>query len=260
MKKAKPFLIAGIALLVISAVFTTLIALKIDNRPFMPTCISGEAPKENTGCCYTPSCPTCQDIINTCENTNISFSSFNLPIRDKISSNYILYKITNYLGYLPILIVGGYCIFGFIQLIKRKSIKKVDKGLFALAGILVLTLITYFIFEKLSLNVRPFKIDGELEASYPSSHTMLIICISFGIILLNRIAYSDKKPLRYLNAVLAFLTAFIVAGRFLSGVHWATDIIGGLLIATSYVLIYHGVLLKICHKHDKIEKTKQGKK
>ncbi|MBR3368616.1 phosphatase PAP2 family protein [Candidatus Saccharibacteria bacterium] len=260
MKKSKSFLICGIALLVISIIFTGLIALKIDNRSFMPTCISGETPKENTGCCYTASCPTCADVVNTCGETTISFASLNLPVRDKISSNYILYKITNYLGYLPFLVVLCYCILGFIQLIKNKSFKKVEKGLFVFAGLLVVTFVTYFIFEKLNLNVRPFKIDGELEASYPSSHTLLTICISFGIIFLNRVVYSDKKPLRYLNACLAFLTAFIVAGRFLSGVHWATDIIGGLLIATSYVLIYHGVLLKICHKHDKIEKTKQGKK
>ena len=129
MKKSKLFLICGIALLVISIVFTGLIALKIDNRSFMPTCISGETPKENTGCCYTTSCPTCADVINTCGETTISFASLNLPVRDKISSNYILYKITNYLGYLPFLVVLGYCVLGFIQLIKNKSFKKVEKGL-----------------------------------------------------------------------------------------------------------------------------------
>ena len=257
MKKVKPTLITGIAFLVISIAFTILIAIKIDNRPFTPTCISGGEP-ETKGCCYVPDSSS-GELIDTCKNTSISLSSINLPVHNKISSNYILYKITNYLGYLPILVVGGYCIFGLVQLIRRKSLKKVDKGLFILAGLLVLTFLTYFIFEKLNLNVRPFKIDGELEASYPSSHTLLTICLSFGVILLNRIAYGDKKPLKVLNVFLAFLTAFIVAGRFFSGVHWATDIIGGLLIAISYVLVCQAVLLKIYHKHDKIEKTNQGK-
>ncbi len=242
MKKAKPILITGIVFLAISIIFTILIT-KID---------------VSTGTCE-PSCPSCADCRRYYPH-KIGFSRFNKAIFEAFPYNNMLYKATNYIGYIPILCAGAYCIFGLVQLIKRKSIKKVDKGLFALAGLFIVTLACYFLFEKLAINYRPVMIDGEFEASYPSSHTLITICLSFGIILLNRIAYSDKKPLKYLNMALAFLTAFIVAGRFFSGVHWATDIIGGLLIATSYILIYHATLLKIYDKHDKIKETKQGKK
>lgn len=237
MKRSKTFLIIGIIILIISITFTFLIK-KIDISHY--------------NC--RPSCPFCTDI--KCEE--IGFSSINKTIAETFQYNELLYKLTNYLGYIPIAFAGVYAIFGIAQLIKRKSFKKIDKGLFALAGLFIVALATYFVFEKLAINYRPVMINGELEASFPSSHTMLILCISAGIIFFNRFYYPDNKPLKFLNIFLAFLATLIVVGRFLSGVHWTTDIIGGLLFATSFIATYCATLLKTSHKHDKIEKTKQG--
>lgn len=254
MKRFKTFLIIGIIFLVVSIAFTFFLKTNIDSFSYHADQLTEDGVIEES-CCgsWDISCHHCPEDW---ANNKVSFSTLNFAVLSVFPPSFLLYKLTNYIGYLPIAFAGIYAIFGVAQLIKRKSLKKIDKGLFALAGLFVIALATYFIFEKLAINYRPVVIDGELEASFPSSHTMLILCVSFGILLFNRVYYSEKKYLKYFNAFIAFLAAFIVVGRFLSGVHWATDIIGGLLFATSFILIYYAVLLKTSHKHDKIDKTK----
>lgn len=181
--------------------------------------------------------------------TTVGFSSFNNSVFQAIGTNFTLYKITEIVGFLPILVATGYAILGLAQLIKRKNLLKVDHGILALGGLLAVTLVLYILFDKIAWNYRPVFVNGELEASFPSSHTMLIIIICSSIILLNSIYYSKNKFAKILNFFLAFLVAFIVAGRFLAGVHWATDIIGGLLFALTLLTFYTAVLEKTKKAH-----------
>ena len=52
------------------------------------------------------------------------------------------------------------------------------------------------------------------------------------------------------TVVFAVMLALIVAGRLISGVHWFTDIIGGLLLSAALLNAYEG-LLKLWKKGDK---------
>lgn len=161
----------------------------------------------------------------------IGLASLNMAVFNAISFNSTWYKITTYLGVIPLLIAGAFVVFGVVQLIMRKSFKKVDGGIYLLGGLYVVTLIIYIFFEKVIVNYRPVILDKAPEASFPSSHTVLslVICLSASFIIEK---YIKKSVLLHAaKFALGVLAALIVLGRILAGVHWITDILGGLLIS-----------------------------
>ena len=97
----------------------------------------------------------------------------------------------------------------------------------------------YVAFEIITINYRPILIDGVLEASYPSSHTMLATCfMTTAIIELNRLLKGKKTLLIVLDVIFVAIAALIVIGRLLAGVHWLTDIIAGLLLSGALISLY----------------------
>ena len=85
--------------------------------------------------------------------------------------------------------------------------------------------------------------DGALEASYPSSHTMLVICIMGTAIMQFRRLLPEKKGLRiFLDGAAVLLIVVTVVGRLLSGVHWFTDILAGVLLSSALVMLYFSAL------------------
>ena len=172
--------------------------------------------------------------------SEIGLSGINIYFRDLIGVNMTLYDVTELLGYLAIAVAAYFAGLGVGQLAKRKSIKAVDRNLIVLGGFFVAVACAYVLFEIVVINYRPIITNGELEASFPSSHTMLSFCV-FGAAIhqfLNRIS---NKALRVtLVSVCTVLIAATVIGRLLSGVHWFTDIIAGILISVSLLLFYVG--------------------
>lgn len=172
--------------------------------------------------------------------SEIGLVGINTYFRDLIGVNMTLYDVTELLGYLAIAVVACFGLLGVYQLIKGKSIKAVDRNLIVLGGFFVAVACAYVLFEIVVINYRPIITDGELEASFPSSHTMLSFCVFGAAIhqLLNRI---NNKALRAASvSVCALLIVATVIGRLLSGVHWFTDIIAGILISVSLLLFYIG--------------------
>lgn len=86
----------------------------------------------------------------------------------------------------------------------------------------------YFLFEKVVINYRPVLIEGVLEASYPSSTTMLTPCVIPTAILQFKSRIKNVAIRKTVLTVLAIFAAFMVIGRLISGAHWLTDIIGGI--------------------------------
>ena len=130
------------------------------------------------------------------DNSNVGFATINETFSNIVGSNMLLYKITEVLGIIILLVVLMYGVIGIIQLIKRKSIKKVDKEIIILGIFYVAMLLVYVFFEKVIINYRPVLIDGELEASYPSSHTMLALCIGFSSFIISK-KYVRKEYVNY---------------------------------------------------------------
>jgi undecaprenyl-diphosphatase len=172
--------------------------------------------------------------------SEIGLSEINTYFRDLIGVNMKLYDMTELLGYLAIAVAVYFAGFGVGQLAKRKSIKAVDPDIIVLGGFFAVVICAYVFFEIVVINYRPIITEGKLEASFPSSHTMLSFCVFGGAIhqLLNRIS---NKALRVVSvSVCAVLIAATVVGRLLSGVHWFTDIIAGAALSVSLLLFYIG--------------------
>jgi undecaprenyl-diphosphatase len=153
----------------------------------------------------------------------------------------LLYTITDWLGLVPIGVAFGFAVFGLVQWVGRKSLFKVDRSILALGGFYIIVLAMYIFFEIVVINYRPVLIDGYLEVSYPSSTTMLVMCVMpTAMMQLHARIKSDVFRRCVLISIAAF-TAFMVIGRLASGVHWLTDIIGGALVSAGLVITYASV-------------------
>ncbi len=150
-----------------------------------------------------------------------------------------LYTLTDWLSLIPLGCVAGFSLLGFAQWLGRKSLKKVDKSLWVLGGFYLLVLAAFWGFEQAAVHFRPVLIAGVLEASYPSSTTLLTLCVMPTTIdqLRRRVRWQGLK--KGLTVALWAFTGFMVVGRLLSGVHWLTDIIGGTLLSIALVALYH---------------------
>ena len=171
-------------------------------------------------------------------NSEVGFSKINGWFSNLVGSNMTIYKITEILGLIAISIVGIYAVIGLYQLIKRKSLFKVDKELYILCGLYVLMGGVYVFFENFIINYRPILIDNVLEASYPSSHTILAICICISSLIVSR-NYLRQKYQKIVDILTILLLLGIILGRVISGVHWISDILGGLLISCTLLMYFY---------------------
>ena len=156
-----------------------------------------------------------------------------------------IYTITDWLGLVPIVICMGFGVLGLIQWIRRRSIAKVDRDILLLGGYYILVILGYLIFEMIPINYRPILIDGAMEASYPSSTTLLVLSVMPTLLFqVNRRAKSGS--VRQITAVFVILfSAFMVIGRLVAGVHWLTDIVGAILLSAGLFSLYRTVVLAI---------------
>ena len=170
--------------------------------------------------------------------TSIGFSTINQFVFETIGVNMIWYHITDWLGVIPIVMSICYAFIGLIQLIKRKSIFKIDKEIVLLGLFYIAVIFIYVFFEKVIINYRPILMNDYLESSYPSSHTLMTICLCGSSIIINKKLF-DNKITRFMNVCSLFIIVFTIVGRLISGVHWFTDIIGGILISISLIVIFY---------------------
>ena len=199
----KQIFLMGLFLLVISIVFTVLLT-KVDTKPIGPN------------------------------NSMVGFSTVNTKMT--FDYNEKTYKISKYVGYVALLIPVVYAGIGILQLVKGKSLSKVDKKLYILAIFYVVVGLTYVIFEKIIINYRPVMMDNALEASFPSSHTLMALCFTLSAIIINKQLFKDKTKL--INCCLFCLGIAVVVTRLVSGVHWFTDIIGAVFYSSALVMMF----------------------
>ena len=102
----------------------------------------------------------------------------------------------------------------------------------------MVVILGYLLFEMVPINYRPILIGGNLEASYPSSTTLLVLSV------MPTLKYqSDRRIAKPVTrkAIAVFVivfSAFMVLGRLIAGVHWATDIVGSVFLSSGLFMIY----------------------
>ena len=176
--------------------------------------------------------------------SSVGFAALNGYVHKFTGVNFHLYTITDWLGLVPIGVSFGFAILGLVQWIKRKSLLKVDRSLLALGGFYMVVLAAYIFFEIVVITYRPTLIDGYLEASYPSSTTMLVMCVMPTAMMQLRTRIKNRVFRWCVMVLIAAFIAFMVVGRLVSGVHWLSDIIGGALISAGLVIIYASVSMR----------------
>ena len=176
--------------------------------------------------------------------SSVGFAAMNGYVHKFTGVNFHLYTITDWLGLVPIGVAFGFAILGLVQWIKRKSLLKVDRSLLALGGFYVVVLVAYIFFEIVVINYRPVLLGGYLEASYPSSTTMLVMCVMPAAMIQLHARIENDVFRRCVMISIAVFIVFMVIGRLVSGVHWLSDIIGGALISAGLVMIYASVSMR----------------
>ena len=173
------------------------------------------------------------------QGSSVRFAEVNQYFHTLFGVNMLLYSITDWLSIAVLFIMFGFAMVGLVQLIKRKSLFRVDSSILVLGGFYVLVFLAYLFFEFFVVNYRPVLIEGVLEASYPSSTTMLMMCIMPTAIMQFHHLISSKGLRNIVNILCGIYASFMVIGRVLSGVHWFTDIVGGILLSATLVMLYY---------------------
>jgi len=170
--------------------------------------------------------------------TKVGFASLNLWFHNLTGVHMSVYTITDWLGLVPIGICLCFGVVGVIQTVKRRSLLRVDPDIILLGLYYILVILAYLVFEMIPINYRPILLGGALEASYPSSTTLLVLSV-MPTLKFQIDRRTDKSLVRGTTGlfVIAF-SALMVIGRLIAGVHWATDIIGAVLLSMGLFLLY----------------------
>ncbi len=185
----------------------------------------------------------CVDVRPVGQNgTPVGFAAFNVWFHGITGVHLPLYVLTDWLGLVPIFICLCFAVLGAFQLLRRRNLLRVDADLLLLGVYYVLVILGYLIFEAFPINYRPVPIDGVMEASYPSSTTLLVLSVMPTLHF--QVARRCKKA-HLVRAGLVFsagFSLFMVLGRLLSGVHWATDIAGSVFLSSGLFLLYRAAV------------------
>ena len=181
--------------------------------------------------------------------TDIGFATFNSWFHKLTGVNMTLYTITDWLGLIPLfvcMIFGG---IGFIQLVQRKSLFKVDYDIVFLGIYYVIVIFAYLIFVIFPINYRPILIEGFMEASYPSSTTLLVLSVMPTLNFQVNQRLENVTVRKVICILTSIFSTFMVIGRLASGVHWFTDIVGSIMLSAGMFCIYKAFVL-LCYKED----------
>lgn len=175
--------------------------------------------------------------------TSIGFATFNCWFHHFTGVNMAIYTITDWMGLVPVTVCLIFAGVGLVQLIKRRSLFKVDADIIILGVYFAIVFLAYAIFEMIPINYRPILIEGRMEASYPSSTTLLVLSVIPALIEQIQRRLSAIRVKRIITIAAIAFSVFMVTGRLVSGVHWFTDIVGGELLSAGLFKLYKSAVM-----------------
>ena len=175
--------------------------------------------------------------------TSIGFATFNCWFHHFTGVNMAIYTITDWMGLVPVVICLIFAGIGLVQLIKRRSIFRVDADIMILGVYFVIVFLAYAIFEIIPINYRPILIEGRMEASYPSSTTLLVLRVMPALVEQIKRRLSGIRVKQIITIAAIAFSVFMVTGRLISGVHWFTDIVGGELLSAGLFMLYKAAVM-----------------
>lgn len=181
--------------------------------------------------------------------TNIGFATFNLWFHQLTRVHMTIYIITDWLGLVPILVCVCFGGLGLVQLIQRRSLLKVDYDIIILGIYYVIVIAAFILFEMIPINYRPILIEDVMEASYPSSTTLLVLCVMPTLVFQANRRLKNEVGKKIIAICTIVYSVFMVIGRLIAGVHWFTDIVGGILLSAGLFYIYKATVLMANIEH-----------
>lgn len=175
--------------------------------------------------------------------TNIGFATFNCWFHNLTGVHMSIYTITDWLGLVPIFVCMLFGGLGLVQLIQRKNLFKVDYDILILGVYYIVVIAGFLAFEVFPINYRPILIEGVMEASYPSSTTLLVLSVMPTLVFQVKRRVQNHIIKKVVSVLTTSFSACMVIGRLIAGVHWFTDIVGGILLSTGLFYMYKAVIL-----------------
>lgn len=175
--------------------------------------------------------------------TLVGFATFNGWFHKLTGVHMTLYVVTDWLGLVPVFVCMFFGGVGFIQLVNRRSLLKVDLDIIFLGVYYILVIFGYLIFEMFPINYRPVLIEGFMEVSYPSSTTLLVLSVMTTLIFQTNKRLKSVMAKRIIVILAILFSVFMVIGRLICGVHWFTDIVGSVILSAGLFCIYRGIVL-----------------
>lgn len=185
--------------------------------------------------------------VNVCPagetNTEIGFANVNGWFHEWTGVHMGIYRVTDWLSIVPVAVCLYFAFVGAKQLFARKSLRKVDRDLILLGAYYLLVIGAYLLFEQFPVNYRPVFLEGRMEASYPSSTTLLVLSV------MPTLAFQARRRAclpKTTGTLAALFSAAMVIGRLFCGVHWLTDIVGAVFLSSGLFAGYRAAVQRWC--------------
>ena len=165
----------------------------------------------------------------------VGFATLNGAVHALFPYDEGCFAASEYIGYFCLGIAGVNALIAFIDFIKARGFRHMHRRYILTMVLYAVVVGAYVLFEFYEVNERPVA----AEASYPSSHTLLALCVLYSeIVLLGHSARRLRLWADILRMLFVALMVAMVFMRLLSGVHWLTDICGSILLSLSLCTMY----------------------